>query len=154
MREFIEECGNQIVFNYLPANQSQSLLTLNNVSINGSAFDILESILNTTPDYYTLYLEFDIEDLEQIEALILDTNLEEAINAQAEIIDGNFGTYEAIFNIYPFCPLDNELEDAELWQVQGQINQIRLLRQNPATDWYFNIIDYLANIILDLSIPY
>lgn len=155
LREFIEECGSQINFGYLPLNQPRTLATLNNVTINGHHFNITGNTFNTiATNYCALYLQFDAAVLEQIEAIILDTNLENAANAAAEIRDENFGTYDAIFNIYPFCPLDNELDDCNLWQVEDEINQIRLLNQNPATDWYYNMIVYLANTILNLGIPY
>lgn len=104
--------------------------------------------------YYALYLEFSTANLNEIETIILDTNLEDTSNAVADIIDGNLGSYEGIFNLYPFCPLDNELATIQRWQVQNQINEIRLLNQNNATNWYYNIIVYLANTMLNLGIPY
>jgi 8-oxo-dGTP pyrophosphatase MutT (NUDIX family) len=155
LREFIEECGAQISFGFFPLNEPQTLETLSNVTIDGNQYNIIYSILNTVNnDYCVLYLEFENTDLEQIETIILDTNFEDASNAVAEIIDGNFGSYDAIFNIYPFCPLDNELRDIEIWQIQNQINEIELLNQNQATGWYYNMIVYLANDILDANIPY
>ncbi len=155
LREFVEECGAQINFGYLPLNQPQSLATLNNVTIDGHQYTILNNTLNTiVNNYYALYLQFDDADLEQIEAIVLETNLENNANAAAEVRDENFGTYDAIFNIYPFCPLDNELDDCNLWQVQDEINPIRLLNQNEATDWYYDMIVYLANTILNLGIHY
>lgn len=155
LREFKEECGNRIDFGFAPLTQPQSLLTLKALIIDDSTYKIQSNkLLTVASKYHTLYIELDIEDLRQVEAIILDTNFEDASNATADIIDGNFGNYKAIFNIYPFCPLDNELANIEMWQIKNEIDQIRLLRLNNATDWYYNMIVYLANTMLKANIPY
>lgn len=154
LRQFVEKCGNSCFFSYLPLNEPKSLLTIDTITIDNYSYPILEAEINRNPDYYTLYLEFSLEDLRQIEAIISNINLEDSMNAKSEIIDGKFETYEAIYIEYPFCPLDNELASAELWQVQDQISEIRSLQYNPTTECYFDMIVYLANTVLNKNIPY
>lgn len=153
LREFTEECGVQINFSYNPVT-SNALANLALININGSPYHILSTDSLQTKNYYALYLEVDPDDLAQIEMLISDTNLEENANAAAEVNDGNFGTYQAIYNYYPYCPADNELSEASMWDIQANINEIRALNNNGATDWYYQMIVYLANHILNAGIPY
>lgn len=157
LREFMEECGNQITFGY-QLGMPQSLQTLTTVTIdgpNGDPFDVLNSVLNTAAgNYYTLYLQFATNDLRQIQDLVMNTNLQQAAQVERDIQYNEIRTYNDIFVGYPFCPLDDELGDVQIWQVLREINEIRQLDQNPATDWYYNMIVYLANTILNLGIPY
>ena len=156
LREFTEECGSKISFSYNAAGTQVESIIFNDANNQQVAeeYDILHSQINGTADYQALYLQVSDEDLNQIEMVIMDTNLEENSNAAAEVSDGNFGTYDAIFNTYPFCPLDNELSEANVWQVQQDINQIQALNANVQTDWYYAMIVDLANGILNMNINY
>lgn len=155
LREFREECGNAISFGYMPANQPQSLLNLNNLKIDTSTYSILYNTLNTVGDTYTtLYLEFSIDDLRQIQDIIVSTNFEAANQARLDIHYNEIRDYDSIFRYYPFCPLDDELGQAQIWNVAREINQIRELQANNATDWYYDMIVFLANEILQLNINY
>lgn len=154
-REFKEECGHNITFRYLPLNQPQSLATLNNLSINGTPYEILYSEMDTqNPQYLTLYVEFSTSDLREIQDLIMNTNLSQANQVRSDIRYNEIRTYNDIFMAYPYCPDDDELGTVQLWQVQREINEIRQLAQNTATDWYFQMIVYLANTILNFGIVY
>ncbi|WP_123774149.1 NUDIX domain-containing protein [[Flexibacter] sp. ATCC 35103] len=155
LREFREECGNAISFGYVPANQPQSLLYLDNLTIDTARYNILYNQLNTVgSNYTTLYLEFSNDDLRQIQDLISTTNFEAAKMARLGIHNNQIRDYDSIFRDYPFCPLDDELGQVQLWQVKREINEIRDLRTNRATDWYYNMIVFLANQILQLNINY
>ncbi|KIX21467.1 hypothetical protein SY27_07085 [Flavobacterium sp. 316] len=155
LREYTEECGNSISFNYYPLNQPQSLATLSSMSINGETYTILLGLLETIPDkYYTLYLEMSLDDLRQIQAIIVSTNFNQASQARENIHYNKIKNYTQIFEAYPFCPLDDELGQVQLWQALREVNEIRLLSKNKATDWYYDMIVYLANTILNLGIPF
>lgn len=159
LREFTEECGSQIWFQYNPPTGYQ-INQLANIIFDTpgttgvyTPYPILNAQINQTSNYYALYLQVSDDSLNQIE-LIMGTNLEENSSAAAEVIDGNFGTYDAIFNYYPYCPPDNELSEANIWQVQQDIDEIRALQANTQTDWYYDMIVYLANNLLNLGINY
>lgn len=155
LREFREECGNAISFGYEPANQPQSLLNLNNLIIDTSRYDILYNQLNTVgSNYTTLYLEFSNDDLRQIQNIIVTTNFEEANQARRDIHYNEIKNYDSIFQYYPFCPLDDELGQVELWNLIREVNEIRALGRDRETDWYYNMIVFLANQILQLNIHY
>lgn len=152
LREFTEECGADIVFGY--GHQAPSLLTLTTLTINGSIYNILSNDLNTvTGNYHTLYLQFNTDDLRQIQNIVLN-NIEQANQVRRDIHYNEIRNYNQIFIGYPFCPLDDELGNSQLWQVQREINEIRLLRQSQYTNWYYDMIVYLANTILNLGIRY
>ncbi len=154
LREFIEECGNDIDFGF-EIGQPQSLATLNDVRINNLTFDILSSnIATSVGNYHALYLEFTIDDLRDIQYVILNTNFDQANQVRNDIHYNEIRNYNDIFQGYPFCPLDDELGDVQLWQIEREINEIRLLDQNVATDWYYDMIVYLANTILNAHINY
>lgn len=155
LREFTEECGNEITFGFVPLNKPQSIVTLRTVIVNGSPYEILLSTLNTVSNNYnTLYLEFTTDDLRQIQDIVTNTNIEQANQARRDIHYNEIRNYNEIFASYPFCPADDELGNSELWQIEREINQIRLLQQNLATDWYYDMIVFLANTLLNENIPY
>jgi 8-oxo-dGTP pyrophosphatase MutT (NUDIX family) len=155
LREFREECGNAISFGYVPANKPQSLLYLNNLKLNTSTYSILYNQLNTVGrDYTTLYLEFSNDDLRQIQTIILTTNFEAANQVRRDINQNIIRDYDSIFQYYPFCPLDDELGQVQIWNVVREITEIRDLRANRATDWYYDMIVFLANQMLQLNINY
>ncbi|WP_459210837.1 NUDIX domain-containing protein [Aquimarina rhabdastrellae] len=153
LREFREECGNSITFGYTPVNQPQSLVTLSSVTIDTAQYNILLSLLHTVENnYYTLYLEFTTNNLRQIQNIITNTNFDQANQARRDIHYNEIRSYNEIFEGYPFCPLDDELGFSELWLIDREINEIRRLKDNQATDWYYDMIMYLANDILDKNI--
>lgn len=155
LREFTEECGHRITFDFIPLIQPQSLVTLRTAIIDGGRYDILLSILNTVPNkYHVLYLEFSIDDLKQIQDVITNINIAQANQVRRDIQSGRIRSYNEIFQEYPFCPLDDELGHSQLWQIETEINKIRQLQQNRATDWYYDMIMYLANSILNAHIHY
>ncbi len=155
LREFTEECGNQISFDYTPPNQLETLTALSSININRSSYKILFSILNTVPNnYHTLYLNFETSDLRQIQNIVTNTNFVQANQVRSDIHNTKIRSYNAIFQRYPYCPSDDELGHSELWQIEREINEIRLLRTNQATDWCYDMIVYLANTILHARIPY
>ncbi len=154
LREFIEECGNDIDFGF-EIGQPQSLATLIDVRINNLTFDILSTELATAgANYHVVCLEFTTESLREIQAVILQTNFDHANQVRNDIHYNEIRNYAEIFQGYPFCPLDDELGDVQLWHIEREINEIRLLEQNAATDWYFDMIVYLANTVLNAQINY
>lgn len=154
LREFTEECGCQIAFDFtLYGNTIDELigLTLTNLS---EPCDVLSAQEYENDDYYALFIQFNADDFRQIELNITETTMENNANAAFEVRSGNFASYDAIFNIYPYCPLDNELYEAEVWHIRHQIDEIRALANDQETDWYFDMIVFLANVILDEDVPY
>ena len=149
LREFTEECGARINFIYNP-RLPQTLVNLNSMTLDGvDTYPILGGRLNTVDRYYhCLYLEFTVENLRQIQYIILNTFFEEAKQARRQINNGTIRDYAAIHQAYPTCPFDDELGSVEIWDVQREINEIRLLNSNPATDWYYAMIMFLKDNIL------
>jgi 8-oxo-dGTP pyrophosphatase MutT (NUDIX family) len=156
LREFREECGSAISFGYQLANKPQSLLYLDNLILDGSKHPILynqHQIVGN--DYTVLYLEFSIDNLKQIQDIILTTNFEAANQVRKDIQDRKISDYDSIFQRYPFCPLDDELGQVQIWQVTREKNQIRDLKKDKGvTDWYYDMIVFLANEILQFNVEY
>lgn len=155
LREFTEECGRAISFAYTPPNSPQALPYLSNLIMDRSNYNILYKQLNTVgSNYTTLYLEFSNDDLRQIQNIIVTTNFEAADQARRDIHYNEIRNYDEIFIAYPFCPLDDELGQVQLWNLKREINEIRDLRRNQATDWYYDMLVFLANQMLHLNINF
>ncbi|MFY0629709.1 MAG: hypothetical protein JXR05_04960 [Flavobacteriaceae bacterium] len=155
LRAFIEACGSNISFCFTPKDYSQSLLTLRIAIIDGGHYEILFSRLNTVPNnYHSLYLEFSIEDLKEIQSIVRNINIGQANLARVGICENVIQEYHEIFVTSPFCPLDDKLANSELWQIEKDATEIKLLQQNKATGSHFDIIEYLANDILNTNITF
>jgi hypothetical protein len=155
LRKITEGCGKEITFEFFPLNRFQSLLTLRRMNVNRADYEILWSLLNTVPSqYHTLYLEFSTDDLRQIQQIVANTNMAQANRARIGIYNKVIPNYDQIFKYNPFCPLNDELFNPELWQIKRKVNEIRLLSKNPITNGYYEMIVYLANDILNAKIPY
>jgi hypothetical protein len=155
LRKFTEECGKEISFVFFPSNRPRALLTLRNMIVNGASYEILLSFLNTVPNnYHTLYLEFSTDNLRQIEDIIKNTNIAQANRARIGIYNNVIRNYDEIFKYNPFCPLNDELFNPELWQIEREIDKIKFLSKDPITNGYYEMIVYLANDILNANIPY
>jgi ADP-ribose pyrophosphatase YjhB (NUDIX family) len=157
LRKFTEECGKEIFFEFFTSDQSQSesLLTLRNMKVNGARCEVLLSFLNTVPNnYHTLYLEFSPYNLRKIRNMVTNTNIAQANRARIGIYNKVIQNYDEIFRYNLFCPLNDKLFNSELWQIEREIDKIRLLSQNQTTNGYYEMIVYLANDILNASIPY
>ncbi|TRX35521.1 hypothetical protein FNW52_10805 [Flavobacterium sp. ZT3R18] len=155
LRKFTEECGKEITFEFFPLNRLQSLLTLRNMIVNGAKYEILLSLLNTVPNkYHTLYLEFTTDDLRQIQNSIANTNIAQANRARIGVYNNVIQNYDQIFKYNPFCPLNDELFNPELWQIKREIDKIKFLSKSPITNGYYEMIVYLANYILNANTPY
>jgi hypothetical protein len=123
--------------------------------VNGAKYEILLSFWNTVPNkYYTLYLEFSTDDLRQMQQIVANTNMAQANRARIGIYNKVIQNYDQIFKYNPFCSLNDELFNPELWQIKRKVNEIRLLSKNPITNGYYEMIVYLANYILNANIPY
>lgn len=155
LREFTEECGRDIVFNF--ANNNRVWNNLRTVTIDGNPpIAIPEYHLHTVGnDYHALYLEVAYADLRQLQVLIADTNFSEADQARADIANDPNMTYADVVQQYPFAPMDDELGQVQMWHVRREVDEIRELRNNVGvTDWFFYMINELANTLLGANIPY
>lgn len=137
-KEFQEECGAKISF-------SNSDLIIDQERYP------LKAITPWTPGsdagYYAVYFKVDDTDLGQIGYIIQETNLLEARQAVAEIGRGEITDYASIATKYPYCPVDNELDSVEIWNLETNAEQIVALKEDEDTDWYFAILEQLQKIV-------
>lgn len=154
LRTFREGCGKKISFQFSPLDKEQSLGNLRNMMLNRKSYEILLGRLMTQANQcHILYLEFSTKDLKQIQGHISTTNIAQANLARIAIYNEVIQEYEQIFKYFSFSPLNDTLHYPELWQI-GEIEKIKLLKQNKMTTIYYNMIVYLANNILNANISY
>jgi hypothetical protein len=130
-KEFMEECGAKICF-------GDTVL-----KINGQEYPICnEHTYQFSTDYSAYYVKLSNTNLKELFSILSDTNFPQSINAVGDIKQGVITTYDAIFERYPYCPADNELDYVWLWNILQNQDAINQLNKEP-TDWFYNIIMYL-----------
>ena len=154
LKALTSECGKEITFDFFP-NLPQSISTLKSMIVNGTKHTILRRFLKSLgSNSHTLYLQFTTDHLRAIHNSIENTNIAEANRARIAIYNNVIQNYEQIFIYHQFCPLNDKLFNAQLWQIVQEIDKIRLLSKSKVTDRYFKMIVYLANGILNANIGY
>lgn len=154
LRKFIEGCGKEIIFEFFPS-KPQTLVNLRRMIVHDTSCEILLGFIDTLVNqYHVLYLEFSTVDLRQIHARITNTNFVHADRARIGIYNDVIQNHTQIFTYHPFCPLNDELCNPELWQIEEKVEEIKLLRESQTTNKYYNMIEYLANDILNANISY
>ena len=151
-REFIEECGGRFEFRSAPERLCLGQTSLRILNEAGQVFQAMVNSQNV--QYAAYYFELGLEYLEALLDLMSRTEptqgtLVQGVEAAQEIQAGTITNYATIFENYPFCPLDNELESVRMWNVlDGHFDDdINRLAESEETDWYYRIImnlqDYL-----------
>lgn len=136
-KEFQEECGAKISF-------SSSVLTIDKETYPLRATDVWKPI---AAGYCAAFFKVDDKNLNEIAYIIQETNLLAARTVMAKIVSGEITDYTTISPSYPYCPVDNELEKAEIWNLQADAEQIAALGKDEDTDWYCAILGQLKKII-------
>lgn len=137
-KEFQEECGEKISF-------SSSSLTINGQKYELKATDTEKS---SCDKYYAAFFKFADKDLKEIFNLILNTNLRQAKNAVEKICNKEITVYKDIIKEYTYCPPDNELDTAEIWNLKGNKEEIDKLEKDNATGWFYEILMYLKQKLI------
>ncbi|MBU4119896.1 MAG: hypothetical protein KJ555_14175 [Proteobacteria bacterium] len=137
-KEFQEECGSKITF-------TSSMLVIDREQYPLRA-TVAWRPLST--GYCAAFFKVDDVDLGQILTIIQETNLRQARTAMDEIIAARITDYEAIFSRYPYCPVDNELDSAEIWNLSANAEQVAALEEDEDTDWFYAILMHLQDTIL------
>ncbi len=136
-KEFMEECGAKISFSTSELIIDQERYTL----------------LASTPwtpvakGYCAAYFKVDDDALGQITYIIQETNLREAREAMDDIISQKITEYKTIALRYPYCPADNELKTAAVWNLTADAGKIDALGKDEDTDWFHAILVQLQKII-------
>jgi ADP-ribose pyrophosphatase YjhB (NUDIX family) len=136
-KEFQEECGAMISF-------SSSALIIDKETYPLRATDVWKPI---STGYCAAFFKVDDKDLSEIAYIIQETNLLQARTVMVKIVSGEITDYATISSSYPYCPVDNELEKAEIWNLKTDAEQIAALGKDEDTDWYCAILDQLKKII-------
>ncbi|MFA7346999.1 MAG: hypothetical protein WCZ86_04490 [Desulfurivibrionaceae bacterium] len=136
-KEFQEECGAKISF-------SSSALIIDQETYPLRATEVWKPIAT---GYCAAFFKVDDKDLAEIAYVIQETNLLQARTVMVKIVSGDITDYATIPSSYPYCPVDNELEKAELWNLTTDAKQIAALGKDEDTDWYCAILGQLKNII-------
>lgn len=136
-KEFQEECGAKISF-------SSSALIIDKEQY---------PIKGTTPwtpigtGYGAVYFKVEDKALDEIGYIIQETNLLEARKAMEDIVSKKITEYATILTNYPYCPADNELDTAAIWNLTTDAEKIAALEKDQDTDWYCAILGQLKKII-------
>lgn len=136
-KEFQEECGAKISFS------SSALI------IDKETYPLKAATTWSPPDtgYCAAFFKVEDGDLGQIGYIIQETNLLEARTAMKKVVSGELTDYATISAYYPYCPLDNELGSAEIWNLTTNAKQIAALGEDEDTDWYCAILGQLKKVI-------
>lgn len=100
--------------------------------------------------YYGVYLNVG----DQIDKLleIINHNLVQGRAAATAIQKKEITSYSQIFDKYHNCPLDNELNIIMKWNFISDKEKINHLKNNPATDWFYYIIEHLEENLYVISV--
>lgn len=136
-KEFQEECGAKISFSdsALIIEQQEYELQPTNTWVPSGA------------GYCAVFFKVVNVYLGEIAYIIQETNLRQAIKAVEKISNKEITAYKDIFNKYPYCPPDNELDMAEIWNLERDKGKIAELKDDKATDWFYAILMCLEKIL-------
>lgn len=103
--------------------------------------------------YTAVYFKMDGADLDEIAGRIIGTNLPAGLQAGDGVKDGSITSYPQIALQFPNSPRDNELQLAEVWNVNDphDWSTIQSWNGDPVIGWYYEILRYLKDNILSLS---
>lgn len=96
-------------------------------------------------EYAAAYFQGSPESIDKLALEIASTNLPDAMSAAAEIRKGAIATYEDIFTKYPWAPGCNELDGAEIWNLDAQWGEIEKWKNDGDLSWYYTILEHLKS---------
>jgi ADP-ribose pyrophosphatase YjhB (NUDIX family) len=99
-------------------------------------------------DYATAFFRIQPEIFDTTTLAIIKTNLPAGLEAMAAVKDGRIKQYAEIERRFGASPQDNELETAEVWNVQTDWDKIAEWRADKDLSWYYEILLYLKDTVL------
>lgn len=104
--------------------------------------------------YAAAYFEVSSDTFDNLANAVRDVNLPAGLAAAGKVISGEITSYDQIGRQFPAAPRDNELELAQVWNVNdpGNWMTIQSWRNDRVIGWYYEILAYLKNSVLVLSV--